>query len=127
MIFGIGCDIVEHATTESLGWAQLPEKIQRVFTKSELELLSKGSNNTKFLSGRFAAKEAVLKAIGIGIEDGFSLKEIQILKDNSGRPNVKLTGNLKKISDQLRITDWHISISHTETISMAYVVAECRS
>src|SRR5687768_11837672 len=100
MIIGIGCDIVEPATTESLGWAQLPKKIQRVFTTSELELLNKGSNNTKFLSGRFAAKEAVLKSIGIGIEDGFSLKEIQILKDNLGRPTVNVTGNLKKISDQ---------------------------
>jgi holo-[acyl-carrier protein] synthase len=124
MIVGIGCDIVDHAITDSLGWPQLPKKLQRVFTQSELELLNIESNNTKFLSGRFAAKEAVLKSIGTGIEDGFSLKEIQILKDDSGRANVKVTGKLKKLSERLRITAWHISISHTETTSIAYVIAE---
>ena len=123
MIVGIGCDIVDHVVTESLGWPSLPKKIQRIFTELELSLLTE-INKTKFLSGRYAAKEAVLKSIGTGIEDGFSLKEIEILKDDSGRPQVKVTGNLKQIIERLKITNWHISISHTETSSIAFVIAE---
>ena len=102
---------------------QIRRKIQRIFTQLELSLLTE-INKTKFLSGRYAAKEAVLKSIGTGIEDGFSLKEIEILKDDSGRPQVKITGNLKLIIERLKITNWHISITHTETSSIAFVIAE---
>lgn len=115
--------MVDHGITESLGWPLLPKKIHRIFTPPELSLLT-DSNKTKFLSGRFAAKEAVLKSIGTGIEDGISFKEIEILRDDSGRPVIKVVGNLKRITDHLKITSWHISISHTETSSIAYVIAE---
>lgn len=123
MIIGIGCDTVDHKVTEALDWPSLPKKINRIFTQLELSLLTE-SNRLKFLSGRFAAKEAALKSIGTGIEDGISLKEIEILRDDFGRPQIKLTGDLKQIADKMKITNWHISISHTESTSMAYVIAE---
>ena len=124
MIIGIGCDVVDHTTTNFLNWPKRPSKIQRIFTEAELAL-SSDSDETKFLSGRFAAKEAVLKSIGTGIDDNISLRDVEILKDDSGRPKIVIEGDLKRAVEEMKITRWHISISHTESTSTAFVIAEC--
>ncbi|MCU7549819.1 holo-ACP synthase [Chitinophagaceae bacterium LB-8] len=123
MIVGIGCDIVEHRITEQLEWHSDTKVLKRIFSTQELDLYDK-EKSSRFLAGRFAAKEAVLKCIGTGMQDGISLLDIQILPNSLGKPYINLTGQIKIISDEMGINLWHISITHSSNNSVAFVIAE---
>lgn len=123
MIIGIGCDIVEHSITEQLKWESDFDLLRRIFSQKELELYQ--INKTiKFLAGRFAVKEAVLKCLGTGMQDGISLIDISVTQKQTSKPELILTNEVKKISDELGINLWHISITHSTTSSLAVVIAE---
>jgi len=123
MIIGIGCDIVDHNLTKSLGWSSNPPSLGRIFSRKEIELIQ-ANNNDRFISGRYAVKEAVLKCFGTGMKDGIDLTDISTSQDKSGKPTVQIVGEVKRIADQLGITSWHITISHTNNCSLAFVIAE---
>jgi len=123
MIHGIGCDVVNHNLTQSLGWSSDRNKLRRIFSTKELELLQDQDSN-RFFSGRFAVKEAVLKCLGTGMKDGISLTEIQVLQTKSGQPFIEIEGEVYKIAHQMGIASWHVSISHTTNSSTAFVIAE---
>jgi len=123
MIIGIGCDIVNHYITAQLHWESNACGLSRIFSANELKLYH-SKKGIKFIAGRFAAKEAVLKCIGTGMVDGIALTEIEILQHENGKPLVKLDGNAKDAADNAGIKIFHISISHTEGFSLAYVIAE---
>jgi holo-[acyl-carrier protein] synthase len=126
MIAGVGCDIVEHELTSKLGWDKNPALLSRIFCEQERDQISP-NKAIKFLSGRFAAKEAILKSLGTAMEDGISLTEILVLKDDKGKPVVVLNGELKKIAQEMGISAIHLSISHSLSYSIAYAVAERNS
>ncbi len=123
MIIGIGCDIANFNIAEELNWKTDKKLMSRVFSASELEIYYRHDKLT-YLTGRFAAKEAVLKCIGTGMYDGISMKDIEILQLKNGKPIIELRGEIKKISHDLGIKKWFISISHSTKSSMAYVIAE---
>lgn len=123
MIAGVGCDIVEHELTSKLGWDKNPALLSRIFCEQERDQIRPG-RDIKFLSGRFAAKEAILKSLGTAMEDGISLTEILVLKDEKGKPVVVLNGELKKIAQDMGISAIHLSISHSNNYSIAYAIAE---
>jgi holo-[acyl-carrier protein] synthase len=125
MIIGIGSDIVSHERAEKLKWHEDPRVRSRLFSARELDL---SPNNLQqklaFLSGRFAVKEAVLKCLGTGMIDGISLPEIEVLKDSSHRPIIVLSGEVKNMAFENGINNWHVSISHTNLNTIAFVIAE---
>ncbi|WP_339627949.1 holo-ACP synthase [uncultured Maribacter sp.] len=123
MIIGLGCDIVEHSNFEKLAWLNDDNTLRRIFSKNEIAISPK-VDVEKYYSSRFAAKEAVLKCLGTGMEDGISLKNIEIIKSQTGLPQVSLSGKVMKISTSKKITSWHISISHTTSTSAVFVIAE---
>ena len=123
MIIGIGCDVVDHKTTQSLDWPSNLFIMRRIFSVKELELFQNHKTD-RFISGRFAAKEAVLKCLGTGMKDGIALTDIQVLQNGAGKPVIHIEGEVKKLAQQLGIVYWHISISHTTYSSTAFVVAE---
>ena len=123
MIVGIGCDLVAHDLTERLNWTSELSMLQRVFSNREIELFHEIDSIT-FLAGRFAAKEAVLKSLGTGMEDGIALSDIEILKLETGQPRIEVKGRVKEIADSLGVKSWKISISHSDRSSMAFVLAE---
>jgi len=123
MIIGIGCDVVDHDTTKRLGWISNTRLLQRVFSIRELELFE-AQKTERFLSGRYAAKEAILKCLGTGMRDGTSLTDVQILQAESGRPIVEICGEVEEVARQMGIISWHVSISHTPYSSTAFVIAE---
>lgn len=125
MIVGIGCDVVNHEITQGLGWSLNAHKLQRVLSSQELYLVPTNEAE-RFISGRFAAKEAVLKCLGTGMKDGISLTDIQILQNLEGKPIIQVDGEVKRIAIQLGIASWHISISHSYNSSIAFVVAESK-
>jgi holo-[acyl-carrier protein] synthase len=122
-IIGIGCDITSHEVTDRLNWNSDHKVLERIFSKKEIDLYKENDSIT-FLCGRFAAKEALLKSLGTGMEDGISLRDIEILKLSNGQPKIKVTGRVKEIADSLGINNWQISISHSDKSSMAFVLAE---
>lgn len=124
MIVGIGCDIVEHETVKILEWTKQATTLSKIFSKKELELYY-SKEDEKFLIGRFAAKEAIVKCLGTGMQDGIALTDIQILHSNSGQPTISLLGKVKKISTDMKINFWHITITHSDKFTMAFVIAEC--
>jgi holo-[acyl-carrier protein] synthase len=123
-ILGTGIDIVE-----CLRIAQMIERhgelfITRVFTDHEIEYCSARKAATQHYAGRWAAKEAVLKALGTGWRRGISWRDIEIRNDKSGAPTVKLRGGARDVMQQARIGRMHVTISHCRSFAVAYVVAE---
>jgi len=93
--------------------------LQRVFTERELEASAKKEES---LVGRFAAKEAVAKALGCGIGD-VSWKEIEILRAESGAPQLVLHGTAEHMAKEQGLTNWSLSLSHSRSHAVAMVVA----
>lgn len=122
MIYGIGTDIVE---TERIKKAidNYGEKfLNRIYTPNEQEYCN-SFNHTKYVhyAVRFAAKESFSKAIGTGITKEFKFKEIAVENEKNGKPFVVLTGELKEKYGHLMA---HISLSHTDNNSLAYIILE---
>lgn len=123
MIYGIGTDITEIKRIER---ATIRNKnfINKLFTKNEVEAWEKKNFNIEFIAGRFAAKEAISKALGTGIR-GFNFKDIEIINNKLGKPKVILKpraeGIIKKISRDYKI---HLSISHEKEYAIAYALLE---
>ena len=93
--------------------------LQRIFTPRELEANAK---KVESLAGRFVAKEAVAKALGCGIGD-VSWKEIEVLRAESGAPQLVLHGAAERIAKELGLTNWSLSLSHSQSHAVAVAVA----
>lgn len=124
MIIGIGSDIVDHKTNEKILQLDESGRFQnRILSENELSFY-KASPSQNYIVGRFAAKEAILKALGTGMHDGISLKEIDISTLETGQPYVSLSGYVKSLAEQLNITKWHLTVSHSEGCTLAFAISE---
>lgn len=118
MIKGIGTDLIE---IERIKKACSREAfLMRFFTSKERECI--GGRPVK-AAGNFAVKEAVSKVMGTGFR-GISLDEIEVLRDELGKPYINLYGRAEQKARQMGIACWHISISNTKTLAIAYVIGE---
>jgi holo-[acyl-carrier protein] synthase len=122
MIYGIGIDIIkiERMKIAVSRWNR--KFLERIFTENEILYAYKKKDPYLSLSVRFAAKEALIKAIGISIP--VSLKEIEILNHEDGRPFINVTGRLRTFFDNNTITCTHVSLSHEQEYGVACVVLE---
>ena len=123
-IVGHGIDLVDIAR---LGRTldDHPERfLERCFTSAEQVYCDEGgTRRLERLAGRFAAKEAVLKALGTGLRHGMAWTDIETLPDDAGRPTVHLQGQAAVFADSLGVSQWWMSISHTETHAIASAIA----
>ena len=121
MIVGIGVDAVEiDRFRRSL--ERTPSMKTRLFTHEELEYVEPHDDPTASLAARFAAREAVMKAMGVGL-GAFEFHDVWVQRADSGRPTLVVTGRAEQIANELGVTDWHLSITHTDTTAIAYVIA----
>lgn len=122
MIVGVGCDIIE---IERIARAIKSESfIRRVFTAEEAAYCQRrGQQAAASFAARFAAKEAVLKALGTGLREG-SLQEIAVDNDGLGKPLVQLSGHFAILAKQLGVKNIQISLSHSRELATAYVIME---
>ena len=97
--------------------------ISRVYTEHEFEYCSQRKAATQHYAGRWAAKEAVLKAMGTGWARGIRWRDIEVRNDLSGRPKIRLGGGAREVCEELGIADMQISISHCRTHATAFAVA----
>jgi len=121
MIVGIGVDAVEiDRFRRSL--ERTPSMKTRLFTQEELEYVEPHDDPSASLAARFAAREAVMKAMGVGL-GASEFHDVGVQRADSGRPTLVVTGRAEQIANELGVTDWHLSITHTDTTAIAYVIA----
>ncbi len=119
MKLATGVDLIEIARIEAVLARQGKAWLDRIFTPAEQEYCGKRAES---LAGRWAAKEAVAKALGTGIGD-VAWKEIEILGDEQNAPSLTLYGAAERRAKELGLTNWSVSISHNQSHSVAFVVA----
>jgi holo-[acyl-carrier protein] synthase len=123
MLLRTGIDLIEIHRLADLQPAIRQRFLQRVFTPRELALSGEGENETwATLTGRFAAKEAVAKALGCGIGP-VSWQEIEVLRGPQGEPELELHGAAFRISQELGLETWSVSISHSHDQAVAVAAA----
>lgn len=122
-IVGHGIDIVETARIRRMADQHGQHFLDRVFTPAE-QAYCAANHKRKYehLSGRFAAKEAVLKVLGTGWRGGIAWTDIEVVKEPSGQPRIVLSGECQRIANKLGINQWHLSISHIETHATASAI-----
>lgn len=123
MIRGIGSDILQISRIEA-ALERTAGLERRILTAPELTAFSDSSFPARFLAKRFAAKEAIVKALGTGIGRGVSWQHIEIDKDQFGKPLVRLSEGAEQRAEQLEIRNIHLSYSDEKEYVVAFVVAE---
>jgi len=94
----------------------------KIFTDKELEYSNEKTSSYQHLAARFAAKEAVLKALGSGLTSRMEWRDIEVWNEESGKPNVRLTGEVERVSQARGVSNIIISMSHTRTYAVASVI-----
>ena len=120
-IVGVGIDVVPvERFAEAL--ARTPSLAGRLFTPAELVTKAGEPRLAESLAARFAAKEALAKALGAG--GGMLWTDAEVLVDDVGRPSLEVRGTVRARADSLGVTSWHVSLSHDGGIAAATVIAE---
>ena len=119
MKLATGVDLIEIARIEEVIARHGKHYLERIYTPAELVQCGKRMES---LAGRFAAKEAAAKALGCGIGD-VSWLEIEVLGDDQNAPVLTLHGAAIKRAEMLGLSTWSVSISHSQSHSVAMVVA----
>lgn len=120
-IIGIGVDAVD-LDRFALMLQRTPSTLERLFTDHEREYAASFADPTATLAARFAAREAAMKALGVGL-GAFDFHDVWIRNEPSGQPTLMVDGVARDIARQRGVTQWNVSLTHTATIAIAYVVA----
>ena len=121
MILGIGIDAVDiDRFRRSL--ERTPTMQRRLFTDSELAYVAPKADPVPSLAAGFASREAVMKAMGLGL-GSFGFHDVWVDRRDSGEPHLNITGRAAELASERGIVTWHLSITHTDRVAIAYVVA----
>ena len=124
MIIGVGIDNVQSKRMKELmlKWADRVE--DRVFDEEELKYSKSKGKPHLHLAARFAAKEALFKAMGKGLSEGMTWTDVTVINDEYGKPNIHLKRKAKEICKEMEVRTIHVSLSHTDECAMAVVILE---
>ena len=125
MIYGIGVDLVDVRRMEA-GVARFGERLaRRILSASELEDYRGSIRSAQLLARRFAAKEALLKALGTGFrKDGITLGQVSVDHNDLGKPVLRFAGEAQYTLARLGISESHLSIADERDYALAYVILE---
>ena len=126
-IIAHGIDLVDFPRIEEMVARHDKRFLDKVFTAAEQAYAKANKNSIEKLAGRFAAKEAVLKLVGTGWRGKIAWTDIEVVNTSTGQPEVRLSGEVKKIADKLGITQISVSITHTANFAIASAVAIAKS
>ena len=124
MIVGLGVDITEISRIDAAIQRRGQAFLQRIFTPSEIAYCERHRNCAERYAGRFAAKEAAMKALGTGWARGVRWVDIEVVRELSGKPTLKLSGATREIADRLGVTNIALTITHSGNTALAQVVFE---
>lgn len=121
-IIGIGIDLVDIERFRT-SLARTPSMRDRLFTDVELAYVAPKSDPVPSLAARFAAREAMMKSLGLGL-GAFGFQEVWVERAESGEPSLAVTGRALELADAAGVRHWHLSLTHSASTAGAYVVAE---
>jgi holo-[acyl-carrier protein] synthase len=124
MIVGTGTDIVDIWRIKRAIERHGDRFVRRVYTAAEVEYCGTGIAAYQRFAARFAAKEAAAKALGTGFGREVHLTDIEVQKDDRGKPVLKLAGGAAAVAASLGVTRFHVSLSHSLKMATAFVVLE---
>ena len=124
MIVGVGVDLVELERIREIHQRHGARFTDRVLTPAEKAYVLEDRDPAARLAGRWAAKEAAVKALGTGIAAGVGWRDLEILPDEFGKPVLSFSGGALTRARQLNATRWHVSITHSKSMAMAQVLLE---
>jgi holo-[acyl-carrier protein] synthase len=124
MIVGMGIDIAEVNRIQAVIESQGERFLRRVYTPDEVAYCEQFRNKYERYAGRFAAKEAAMKALGTGWSRGVRWVDVEVVRQRGGRPTVALKGEAKKIAESLGVKNIALSITHTAEQAIAQVIFE---
>lgn len=125
MILGTGIDMVEVSRMERILAASWVDRfLARVFSPEEVDVCLRNARPSQAFSARFAAKEAVAKALGTGFSQGVSPSNIVVRGGERQRPTIELSGSALTEAKSRGVSRIHVSLSHTPTTACAVVIVE---
>ena len=124
MILGTGVDLAEVDRIRTAVERYGRRFIERIYTPAEIAYVERKANKFERYAGRFAAKEAGMKAIGTGWKRGVRWQDFEVANLPSGRPVLHLHGEAAKIAERLGVKVVQLSITHTSELGMAHVILE---
>jgi holo-[acyl-carrier protein] synthase len=124
MIVGTGVDLIEIERVKQAHLKHGARFLKRLFTPAETQYCLHKKDPYPSLAGRFAAKEAVIKAFGQGFGGRWKWVHIEVVREKSGKPALKLSGILEKLRFQRKIKALHLSIAHSKRDAVATVILE---
>jgi holo-[acyl-carrier protein] synthase len=121
-VIGIGVDVVDiDRFRRSL--ERTPSMRERLFTEVELEYVAPQADPVPSLAARFAAREAVMKSLGLGL-GAFGFHDVWVERAESGAPSLRVTSRAADLAAAAGVARWHLSLTHSDLVAVAYVVAE---
>jgi len=123
VIFGIGIDLIEVARVKKQ--IVLGNGFQeKIFSENEIKYCDGKRNKEQNYAARFAAKEAFFKALGTGWRNGFEFKEVEIVNNEFGKPEIHLFGKTKKFAEENGLQNFKVSLTHLKEFAAAFVIIE---
>jgi holo-[acyl-carrier protein] synthase len=124
LIVGLGVDIAEVGRIKAAIERHGEVFLRRVYTAREREYCERFKNKFERYAGRFAAKEAAMKALGTGWARGVRWVDVEVVRQKGGRPTMALAGEAGKVAEGLGVKNIALSITHTESQAFAQVIFE---
>jgi holo-[acyl-carrier protein] synthase len=124
MIVGMGIDVAEVGRIREVIESQKDRFLHRVYTENEIAYCEQFRNKYERYAGRFAAKEAAMKALGTGWSRGVRWVDVEVVRLRGGRPTISLQGQARKLADALGVKNIALSITHTADQAVAQVIFE---
>jgi holo-[acyl-carrier protein] synthase len=121
-VIGVGVDAVEVDRFRRV-LARTPGVARRLFTDAERAYGARAKDPAQRLAARFAAKEAAMKALGVGI-GAFKFHDVEVVRLPSGKPTLRITGAAAELAASQSVTSWHVSLTHTDQTAEAVVIVE---
>ena len=123
MIIGIGCDIISVQRIQT-AMERNERFADKLFTPAEIAYCQSKASPWQSYAARFAAKEAVMKALGTGWDGKVNWLDIEVRSDDKGNPYIKLSGGARKLADEKGICNIQLSLSHEKENALAFVIME---
>jgi holo-[acyl-carrier protein] synthase len=124
LIVGLGVDIAEVGRMKTAMERHGEAFLRRVYTAREREYCERFKNKYERYAGRFAAKEAAMKALGTGWSRGVRWVDVEVVREKGGRPTMKLAGEAAKVAERMGVKNIALSITHTAQQAFAEVIFE---
>lgn len=124
MIVGLGLDVAEIDRIEAAITRHGAPFLERVFTPREVAYCERHRHRFERYAARFAVKEAAMKALGTGWTQGVAWRDIEVVREPSGKPTLQLSGVARKVADRLGVNTISVTITHSGNLALAQVIFE---